>query len=336
VAPEEAGAAAYQLASGQAKARAQTNGTLRRRLEWRVVILSTGEIPLASHIEASRKGDRPMTGQELRLLDIEADAGKGMGVWQALHGLQGPAAFSDAIKAAAGGHYGHAGPAFVDKFARTRDETKAMARELVAGFLESAREAGDTGQAERGAMRFAVVAAAGELAAIWGIVPWTQGMASAAALVLFKRWAAGFGRARPREDQEIFRRMRHLLETDRTAFEVLDDKPDDGDAGSPGDDLLAPWRSRDGEARQLRIKGYIFAWRPSPQEPKEMIAGFHDAGWAETFKGLDTRQAARVLADHGFLVRGDGDRPKRAKKVRGQNRRLHWVRVALLEADLGE
>lgn len=336
VAPEEAGAAAYQLASGQAKGRSQTNGSLRRRAEWRVFLLSTGEIGLASHIEASRKGDRSMTGQELRMLDIEADAGKGLGVWQDLHGLDSPATLSDVIKAATERHYGHAGPAFLETFVRDRGAAIASVRELVAAFLDAAREAGDTGQAERGARKFAFVAAAGELAAIWGIVPWPRGAAAAAALALFKRWAAGFGRAQSREDQEILRRMRHILEADRTAFEVLDDKTEDGDEGLPADDLLGPWRSRDGEARQLRIKGYIFAWRPSPQKPKEIIAGFHDAGWADTFKGLDTKQAARVLADHGFVIRGDGDRSKRAKKVRRQNRRLYWVRVALLEADLGE
>lgn len=72
--PQEAGNAAYALASGQGKARAQQSGALRRRAEWRVMVCSTGEIGLADHMRSAKRAERTMAGQELRLLDLPADA----------------------------------------------------------------------------------------------------------------------------------------------------------------------------------------------------------------------------------------------------------------------
>jgi hypothetical protein len=78
--PQEAGAAAYALATGQGKARARQDGALRRRAEWRVMLLSTGEIGLADHMRAAKRAERTMAGQELRLLDLSADMGTGKGL----------------------------------------------------------------------------------------------------------------------------------------------------------------------------------------------------------------------------------------------------------------
>ena len=135
LAPEEAGVAAYQLASGQAKARAQANGALRRRQEWKLPFLSTGEIALASHIEASRYGGRPMAGQEVRFIDVEADAGVGLGVWQELHGFDNPRDLSDSIKDAASRNFGLAAPVFLEAFIRDRVATLEFAKKVFHQFL---------------------------------------------------------------------------------------------------------------------------------------------------------------------------------------------------------
>ncbi|HZV08131.1 MAG TPA: DUF927 domain-containing protein, partial [Novosphingobium sp.] len=50
VEPHEAGAAAYALATGQGKGRSRQDGALRRRNEWRVLLLSTGELTLTEHM----------------------------------------------------------------------------------------------------------------------------------------------------------------------------------------------------------------------------------------------------------------------------------------------
>jgi uncharacterized protein (DUF927 family) len=323
VAPEEAGSAAYSLASGQSKARSRADGSLRRRSEWRVAILSTGEIGLADHIRAGKRGERPMAGQELRLLDIAADAGVGMGVWEKLHEFDGPAALSDAIKAAGARDFGHAGPAFLDAFIARREEALAAAKEILAGFLKTVAREGDTGQAQRAALRFGAVAAAGELAVLFGVVPWPPGQAADAAQRLYHRWAAGFGRARSHEATEILRRLKGVIESERSAFSPIGDDDTSTEARPSAG-------GRDGEARGLKTYGF------RQVRGSEVRYLFHGEGWAHVFRGFNPAEAARVVLEAGFLERGGEQRMQKRISIRGEKHWLYSVHGEILEASVGD
>ena len=58
-------------------------------------------------------GQRIYAGQEVRLVDVPADAGAGWGLFRGSYGAASSKAFADALHAATGRHYGHAGRAFV-------------------------------------------------------------------------------------------------------------------------------------------------------------------------------------------------------------------------------
>jgi putative DNA primase/helicase len=73
-------AAVYQLAIGAGKGRARRDGSMRTPASWRVMVVSTGEVSIASKVEED-KNRRAKAGQEVRILDIPADAGKGFGVF---------------------------------------------------------------------------------------------------------------------------------------------------------------------------------------------------------------------------------------------------------------
>ena len=329
--PQEAGSAAYALASGQGKARAQQNGTLRRRAEWRVMVLSTGEIGLADHMRAAKRTERTMAGQELRLLDLPADAGAGMGAWEALHNMAGPAAFSDAIKSACALHYGHAGPAFVRGLVADPAHWESEAKRLAKAFVARATQDGDSGQANRGAARFAAVAAAGEMAIALGVVPWRAGEAEAAALACFNTWAAGFGRTGLREHRQILERVRNAIQAGQSRFghiardrvqSFYGDDPGDSEGGSS---------NREGEARSLSTLGFLH-----DIEPGKSCYLFHDSGWSEILTGCDLKEAAAVLLERGFLVPGDGGRHKRRQRVGNESRRYYTVRAAILDWDASD
>ena len=66
----EAASGVYQLASGTGKGRSARDGSLRSSLTWRVMVLSTGEMPMAAKINEDRNGRRAQAGQAVRLLDI--------------------------------------------------------------------------------------------------------------------------------------------------------------------------------------------------------------------------------------------------------------------------
>lgn len=327
--PQEAGSAAYALASGQGKARAQQSGALRRRAEWRVMVCSTGEIGLADHMRAAKRGERTMAGQELRLLDIPADAGAGLGAWEMLHQMAGPAAFSDAIKVACATHYGHAGPAFVRGLVADAAHWEHEARRLAKAFVATASQDGDSGQVQRGALRFAAVAAAGEMAAALGVVPWRAGEATAAGVSCFNAWAAGFGRTGLREHRHILERVRNAIQAGQSRFASVPkakvygaygDEPDEGSASN-----------RQGEARSLTTLGYLH-----DIEPGKSCYLFHDSGWNEILTGCDPKEAATVLQHQGFLVPGDGGRLKRKQRVGDQTPRFYTVRATILEWDASD
>lgn len=128
-----AGQAAYMLANGTGKARARRDGKARPAATWRVLFLSTGEIGLADLI--AEAGGRSRAGQEVRVIDLPADAGKGCGLFSQ---VDAPGRFADCLADACATHYGHAGPAFVkvlaDDFAEARDGLRT-ARDAIAATL---------------------------------------------------------------------------------------------------------------------------------------------------------------------------------------------------------
>jgi len=322
--PAEAGVAAYALANGQGKARLKADGNLRKRAEWLLLFLSSGELSLADHMASSPKGGRPAAGQELRLVDVPADAGSGMGIWQSLHEASGPAQLSEAVKKGARSHYGHAGPAFLERLTAAREEATVQAREIASAFLETGAHEGDSGQARRVGRRFAQVAAAGELAIAWGIVPWSPGAAAMSAMELYRRWAEAFGRDAPREEREVLRRLRDVIQSERSAFAPVGDD-DMGDEATPSEG------GRDGEARQMKTYGFRHV------RGAEVRYLFHDAGWQYVFRGFDLSDAARIVANAGYLeTDGDKKRLKKSVKIRGERQRLYCVKNSILDASLGD
>ncbi len=155
-----AGAAAYMLANGKGKARAAKTGQARRAHEWRLLFLSTGEIALSDKIREG--GGQIAAGMEVRVIDVRADAGAGLGLFEDIHGATSAAAFARDIRAASERYYGTAARAFlrhgVTDLAGLRDRVTRL-RQL---FMDAVVPEGADGQVQRVAARFALVAAAGE------------------------------------------------------------------------------------------------------------------------------------------------------------------------------
>ena len=57
------------------------------------MVLSTGEKGLADKI--AEEGGKVQAGQAVRLIDVPADAGKGLGIFENLHSHESPSAFAD-------------------------------------------------------------------------------------------------------------------------------------------------------------------------------------------------------------------------------------------------
>ncbi|MBC2834090.1 DUF927 domain-containing protein [Gemmobacter straminiformis] len=177
----------YCLANGVGKTRMTASQDMGATKRWRVSVLSTGEISIATKL--AEGGKRQMAGQMVRLLDVTAD-GQRFGAFDELHGAPDAAAFADRLKRATRVQHGTAAVAFVrELIARSnkRDEIRSLVQRLSESFRSNV-EAGISGVVGRAADRFAVIAIAGELATTHGITGWNCGEATLAAKQAFIAW----------------------------------------------------------------------------------------------------------------------------------------------------
>ncbi len=210
--PKAAGQAAYMLANGKGKARAGREGQARKSKEWRVLFLSSGEIGLADKIKES--GQRMAAGMGVRVIDLRADAGADMGLFENLHGAKDPASFAQELKAAVGKYYGTAARSWVKTLAKDPEAMRAQIGKLRLQFVQEVVPQGADGQVNRVADRFALLAAAGELATAGGITGWTQGEAVQAAQRCFKDWVRERGGIGSSEVADAKQRIDEAIQVD--------------------------------------------------------------------------------------------------------------------------
>jgi putative DNA primase/helicase len=209
--PKTAGECAYMLANEQGKARATRSGTARPRQTWRLLFLSAGELGLADHMAEGQK--RTRTGQEVRMADIPADAGAGMGAFENLHNHAGGAAFAKHITAQAQAVYGAPGRAWLEWLTANADTLKASIRTSSNTLAAKLIPKDSSGQVERVGARFALVGAAGELATTAGLTGWEAGESEQAATACFNAWLAARGGNGNGEVVAMLRTVRRFLET---------------------------------------------------------------------------------------------------------------------------
>ncbi|MDO9633139.1 MAG: DUF927 domain-containing protein, partial [Humidesulfovibrio sp.] len=189
---------AYMLANGQGKGRASRDGQARKVQTWRLLFLSTGEMTLAEKVTEDGKG-RTRAGQAVRVVDIPSDAGAGLGLFETLHGRASADLFARQLKEASTNSYGTPLRAFLKDLVANRDMLTRQAQEIMRSFESANCPEGADGQVQRVCGRFALVAAAGELGATLGVLPWPAGEASKAVATCFRAWIEQRGGTGPAE-----------------------------------------------------------------------------------------------------------------------------------------
>jgi putative DNA primase/helicase len=336
--PKTAGECAYMLANEQSKARATRTGAPRTRLSWRLLFLSAGELGLADHMAEGMK--RTRTGQEVRMADIPADAGMGLGAFENLHGLDGGSAFSRHITDRAASVYGAPGHEWLQWLCANAQTLKARIREDANRLGAEMVPTGASGQVERVAARFALVGAAGELATEAGLTGWPAGESERAALACFNAWLSARGGSGNGEVVAMLRQVRRFLE-------------------SHGDGRFSMWhRSADDHApktlQRAGVRRMVGADGVPIKTNSQHAAEFGDRMpsalgegvsyeyfvLAETFKGevcqgFDAQAVSRVLLDHGCLLPDKGRTFDCRQRLPGiGNARCYRIAPAIFELDV--
>ncbi len=188
--PREAATVVYELGNGQGKMRMTAEGGPRRGYSWRLLYLSSGEISLADH--AGKAADKIRGGQAVRFIEIPADAGCEMGLFEDIHDAPSPAEFAKTLAEAAATYYGAPLRAFVEELAMDRE----VAMEVIRTFREKALDVlpeSDSEEVNRVRSRFAFVAAVGECATVYGLTGWDEGKSTIAALACYEAWLESRG-----------------------------------------------------------------------------------------------------------------------------------------------
>ncbi|MBK8793318.1 MAG: DUF927 domain-containing protein [Holophaga sp.] len=297
----QAGEIAYMLANGQQKARARQDGSARPMETWSLFFLSSGEISLADKmLEAGRQAK---VGQEVRLVDIPADAGKGLGIFENLHGAEDGAHFADQLRNASLACYGTPSRAFLKSLVEQEDRFKPYLKEQMAIFMKANCPKGADGQVQRVAGRFALIAAAGELATKLGILPWPAGEAHRGVGICFNAWLEGRGGSGPAEIQKGVAQVLRFLQTyGSSRFEdVWEENSTFRPIKRVGYRKLVDRELVDGKRVGGRYEYYLFT----------------DAFKTEACIGFDSRRIAKELLKTGIIT-GDGGKTSRSIKIPGQ------------------
>lgn len=210
VAAKEAGSIAYMLSNAKGKGRAHHAGGLRESTMWNIAMLSSGELGLGDHLASA--GEKRYAGQEVRFVELSADAGLGAGMWANLHGLAGGKEVTDYLKKASAKYYGTAGRAYVGQLVKHLPAISKRWRQHDQDFTNVCKPDQAGGQVLRVMASFSLVAFAGELAAEFGVVPWEKGIALSAATSLFGEWIKERPSTSNSEDAQIIAHVRSVLE----------------------------------------------------------------------------------------------------------------------------
>lgn len=277
-----AGAAAYMLANGRGKARAGREGQARKALEWRVLFLSNGEIGLADKIKEG--GGKMAAGMGVRVIDLRADAGAGMGIFEDIHEAEDPASFAQDLKKVTGQFYGTAARAMVRELAKNPDQARDEIAKIRRMFMENKLPSGADGQVSRVADRFALVAAAGELATAHSITGWTQGEATRAALRCFGDWLQERGGIGSSEVTEARARISETIEVH-------------------GASRFSSWEK---DLRRIIVTNrYGYVRCDNEDTPDEKLTYFFlTSALKEILQGLDFRSIITSLVDEGVIIPG--------------------------------
>jgi len=285
----EAGEVAYMLANGSGKSRSSRDGSARRASRWRLLLLSSGEIGLADKVAEDGRARRSTAGQEVRIVDLPADAEAGMGLFEELHGFPSAEALARHLRTAANRSYGTPARAFLKEISRDLDSVRQAVTNLTREFLAAHVPPGADGQVLRVAQRFALVAAGGELAVAAGVLPWPPGEATNAAARCFRDWILARGGVEPAEVRTGLAQVRSFL--------------------------LAHGMSR-----------FVPAWEEEPKIPPRDVTGYRrkaEEGWdyfvtpsawaEEVCRGLNPQAVAAAMIERGLLQ--PQDERHRAKSV---------------------
>jgi putative DNA primase/helicase len=195
---EDVDQAVYMLANGISKIRSNKESTFATKSKWRLLYLSTGEIGLEEKLSSIQKNIK--AGQEIRFIEVPAT--REHGIYDQLHQYASIQQFSKAIWDATKQCHGTFIPEWIKKLTELDNLDRRLGDEVDA-YQNSwiAKNAGN--QVKEVTKRFALLAAAGELAITLGLLPWPKGEVERSIRLTYNTWVDNRSSEADSEDEKI-------------------------------------------------------------------------------------------------------------------------------------
>ena len=311
---KEAGEIIYMLANGAGKNRLKAKGGLRKKAEWNLLILSTGEISLTDKVNEA--GKRTQAGMLNRMVDIPADAGKGYRLFETLNGYQDGNLLANDLKENSRKYFGTAICAFIPHLINFREELSAVIKDIQNDFLKENISSSADGQIKRVAQRFGLVAAAGELAIKLNILPFDLGQALRATRQCFQAWIDDRGTTEGYEIEEGIKQVQAFFEAHHSSrFALMD-----------SDKNFLP---------EQKIINQVGFKRKTQGDVYEFFV-FPQIFIKEICKGFSHQEICKELVARGFLIRGGENQFVKNQRLpgTGQKKIYHFTPRILGEVEL--
>jgi putative DNA primase/helicase len=199
----------YLFGNGTGKARATRSADAQTITTFRILGLSTGEVGLQAKL--MEKGKSTTAGQSVRFIEIPADSGQGLGIFDTLHHFESGRDLSDYLRKEC-----HDCGVVIDKWMQNVTlDFEAFKKAILAtskSWLYQYLPSNSGAQVERVAKKFALIASIGEIAINVQILPFEDGAVSKACKVLFDRWLEQRGNNGSHEFQGIIERLKMLTQ----------------------------------------------------------------------------------------------------------------------------
>ena len=253
----------------------------------------------------------------MRLINLPADAGAGLGIFEALHGADSPRAFAQKLKSAALAVYGTPIRAFLERFAAERPKRINEARAFIIDFINDHLPKGAATEVGRALQRFAVVAAAGEMATDMGIPDWEPGAATWSADRYSDDWIEWRGGVGQADIQAALRQVRGFFESH---------------GASRFQSIVMRMDVKSGDGIEERVPNRAGYWRHA-EDGERLFLVFPGVFRREVCEGFDSELVAAELAKQSLLVRGDGKNLMKRETVPDQESRprFYVIRGRILD-----
>ncbi len=298
----------------QGKNRLKAKGGLRKKFEWNLLFLSTGEISIADKM--NEVGKKAQAGMLTRMVDIPADAGKGHRLFDTTHNFKDGNELANHLKEKVTKYYGTPIRTYLSHLVGLKEALTPVVDQIRSEFFNEYVKPDAEGQVKRVASRFVVLAAAGELAIKLGILPYKVGEAFEAVGTCFQAWLEERGGNGNYEAEEAIKQVCSFIETHHSSrFEVMGEENSE-----PAKDKIM---NQVGYKRKTSEGSYEFLIFPQTFDK-------------EICKGLNPKFVKETLADRGLLIRdcqGKYTTPNRIPNLKGTKRMIQLPSAIVVESE---